>query len=185
MKTSTKIAIAFVTLAGLAGTTAMAADRYGKMRERAEFGMQQRIEQADADKSGDISLEEFTAAFKERFANADANKDGKLTVAEIAAEIERQRTERMASRFLDRFDVNNDGELTAEEIDSRQQKIFALMDSNDDGKIAVDEMPHRRGYHGGGHWGGHHGRGGYDMDDGGFRHHRGPGPMMEGGPTDK
>ncbi len=174
MKTSTKIAIAFVTVAGLAGTTAVAADRYGKMRDRAEFGMQQRLERADTDKSGDISLDEFTAAFKERFGKADANKDGKLTVAEIADEIERQRTERMARHMLDRFDVNGDGELTAEEIESRQQKMFALMDRNDDGKIAPDEMPRRMGRHDGGYWGGHHRHHGRGMDDEGFGMRRGP-----------
>lgn len=52
-------------------------------------GMAQRFEQADADKSGGVSLEEMQAQMLEhtqkRFAEMDANKDGALTKDEFKA----------------------------------------------------------------------------------------------------
>jgi Ca2+-binding EF-hand superfamily protein len=136
MKKSTKIALAFLALAGAAGSAAMAQD--GKR------GGGMRFEQTDADSSGDITFEEFAAAMKRLdFARADADRDGKATVGEIADEIERMRAERMARRIIARFDADGDGALTAAEIESRQKKLFALMDRNDDGKVVKDEMPRR------------------------------------------
>jgi Ca2+-binding EF-hand superfamily protein len=67
-----------------------------------------------------------------------------MTVAEIASEIERMRAERRAQRIVDRFDTDGDGMLTAAEIESRQKKMFALMDRNDDGKVVKEEMPQRK-----------------------------------------
>jgi Ca2+-binding EF-hand superfamily protein len=137
MKTSMKLAMTFLALAATAAGTAYAADRSGR------HGGGFRFERADADSSGDVTFEEFAAAMKNRVGAADADKDGKMTVAEIASEIERMRAERMARRIVERFDTDGDGALTAAEIESRQRKMFALMDRNDDGKIAPDEMPKR------------------------------------------
>jgi len=145
MKTSTKLALAFLTLAGFAGSAAYAADdRPGRDGPRASM----RFDRLDADKSGDVTFEEFSAMLKSRIGDADANGDGKMTVEEIAAEIEKMRAERMARRIIDRFDTDGDGMLTAAEVESRQRKMFALMDRNDDGKIVKDEMPRRKFRHG-------------------------------------
>jgi Ca2+-binding EF-hand superfamily protein len=138
MKKSTKLAIAFLALAGTAGSVAVAADGQGR-----RGGMGQRFEQTDADKSGDVTFEEFAAAMKARIGTADADGDGKMTVAEIASEIERMRAERRAQRIVERFDTDGDGMLTLAEIEARQKKMFALMDRNDDGKVVKEEMPDR------------------------------------------
>jgi Ca2+-binding EF-hand superfamily protein len=138
MKKSTKIALGFLTLASTAGavTTVMA--------QEGRRGSAMRFEQTDADSSGDITFEEFAEATKRLdFARADADRDGKMTVGEIADEIERMRAERRARRIIARFDTNGDGALTAAEIESRQKKLFALMDRNDDGRIVREEMPRR------------------------------------------
>ncbi|HET9535449.1 MAG TPA: acid-shock protein [Mesorhizobium sp.] len=140
MTTLTKAALAFLALAGTAGTMAVASDDdFGDWR-----GGKSRLERADADDSGDVTFEEFTAAMKRRIGGADADGDGKMTVAEIALEIERMRVERMARRIVERFDTDGDGALTPAEIESRQKKMFALLDRNDDGKIVKEEMPRRR-----------------------------------------
>ena len=97
------------------------------------------FEAADADSNGEVTFEEFAEAINSRLADADADGDGKMTVGEIAAAIERMRAERMAKRMVERFDTDGDGALTAAEIDSRQKKMFALLDRNDDGKIVRDE----------------------------------------------
>lgn len=137
MKRTMTYAFAFMTIAGALGSAAMAAD--GNSRR----GQHDRLERADTDNSGDVTFEEFAAVMNSRFGNADADKDGKMTVGEIAGEIQRMRAERMAKRLVERFDSDGDGALTTAEIEARQKKMFALMDRNDDGKIAKDEMPRR------------------------------------------
>ncbi len=152
MNRYTQIALAVLTLSGATATVAYAQDR-GPEGPR----MLPPIEMMDADKSGDITLEEVTKVTDERFATADADKDGKLTVAEVAAEIARLRSERMAERLISRLDTNEDGVLTADEVSKSRSKMFALLDKNDDGKIVKSEMPNRdRGMrkHGKGWFGG-------------------------------
>ena len=141
MKTSTRLAIAFLAIAGASGTAYAAEQgrRAGQDGPRAAM----RFEAADADASGDVTFEEFSAAVNNRVSSADADGDGKMTVAEIADAIERNRAERAARRFVERFDTDGDGALTAAEIESRQKKMFALLDRNDDGKLVKDEMPRR------------------------------------------
>lgn len=144
MKTSTRFAAAFLALASVSTSAAFAADRNGNKAEQRAA----RFERADADSSGDVTFEEFTAAMNQRIGKADADGDGKMTVAEIASAIERMRAERMARRLVERFDTNGDGVLTKAEIESRQKKMFALMDRNDDGKLVKDEMSRQGGRHG-------------------------------------
>jgi hypothetical protein len=141
MKNATRIALTFAAFAAMA-TAANAQGRghgamFGGANLRANF------ERADADKSGDVSYEEFAALFGDRFKKADADANGELTVEEIAAAIERMRAEQMAMRVMERLDANSDGKLTTAEIESQQKKLFALGDRNDDGKIAEGELPRR------------------------------------------
>ena len=154
MKTSTKLSLAFLTFAGLVSGAAYAAgpdgDGSGGAGGAGGRGAMMRFDRLDTDNSGDVTFEEFSAMLKSRVGEADANKDGKITVDELAAEIEKIRAERMAQRLIDRFDTDGDGVLTAAEVDSRQKKMFALLDKNDDGKIEKDEMPQKKG---GGRWG--------------------------------
>jgi Ca2+-binding EF-hand superfamily protein len=163
MKTSMKLALAFLAFAGLAAGAAFAAgpetdapDGPGGPDGQGGPRTMMRFERMDVDDSGDVTFEEFTAMFKSRIGDADANKDGKMTVEEIATQIERMRAERMARRLIERFDIDGDGALTAAEVESRQKKMFALMDRNDDGKIEKDEMPRH-----GGRWGRRWGPGGW------------------------
>lgn len=152
MNRYTQLALAFLTLSGATATVACAQDR-----GPGDARMLPPIEMMDADKNGDVTLEEVTKVTDERFATADADKDGKLTVAEVAAEIARLRSERMAERLISRIDTNDDGVLTADEVGKTRTKMFALLDRNDDGKIVKSEMPQRdRGMrkHGKGWFGG-------------------------------
>ncbi len=147
MKTRTNAAMTFLALAGLLGAaTAQVQAQDDDMRQGWNGGHGMRLEQADADQSGDLTFEEYAATIDARLANADADGDGRMTVGEIADEIVRIRAERQARRLIRRFDVDGDGALTADEIDSRQRKMFALLDRNDDGVIDRSEMP-RRGKH--------------------------------------
>ncbi|MCC0030322.1 MAG: EF-hand domain-containing protein [Brucellaceae bacterium] len=171
MNKTTKLALAFATFAALA-TTASAAEpkwrhgydgprqgmmdgRRGDMRGGQRDGMMRRgmdreqmFDRADADNSGDVTYEEFAAAFGGRFTSADADKNGELTVGEVADGIQRMMAERMAARVIERFDANNDGKLTVAEIESQQKKLFALADRDDDGKVTKEELQRRPGFDG-------------------------------------
>ena len=135
MKSRTKLAVAFLALAGAATGVAHAQDRDERRGDR--------FERLDADQSGDVTFEEFAAAMEGRIGSADADADGRMTVEEIADEIVRMRALRAARRMVERFDSDGDGALTTAEIESRQKKRFALLDRNDDGKIVEDEAPRR------------------------------------------
>lgn len=141
MKKTTTIAAAFLALAGFA--SAAQAEEDGRRADRQGPRSVAHFEAADADANGEVTFEEFAEAINNRLVNADADGDGKMTVGEIAAAIERMRAERMARRMVERFDTDGDGALTAAEIESRQKKMFALLDRNDDGKIVKDELPRR------------------------------------------
>lgn len=148
MKRTMKIALAFVALSGALASTAYAKDGQGGRHQGGRGGMMPPLEMLDANKDGDVTLEEFTKVANDRFASADTDKDGKLTVGEVAAEIEKMRTENMAKRMIARFDANDDGVLTAEEAANGEKKMFAMLDKNDDGKIAKSERPGKMGRHG-------------------------------------
>ncbi len=161
MKTTTKTAlVAIAVTIGAAGiATAYAADgkRAGGMRgdgPRAEM----RFERIDADGDGAVTFTEFFQPMAERFAEADADANGLVTFEEIVEAADNRRAARMAGRMISRFDVNGDGQLAIDEIESRQQKQFALLDFDESGSVTEDELPRRfAGGHRGGHRGGDRG----------------------------
>lgn len=144
MQTKMKTALTFLVLAGMIGGLTATA-RADDMRHGGKGHHGMRLEKADADKSGDLTFEEYATTIDARLANADADGDGQMTVGEIADEIVRMRAERAARRLVRRFDVDGDGALTPGEIENRQRKMFALLDRNDDGVIDRSEMPRRHG----------------------------------------
>lgn len=168
-------AIAFLALAAAVGTTVptLAQDagapsgpgieREGPRGERGERGERGRggemdprrmFQQADADGSGDISLEEFTAALQGRFENADADGDGAVTVAELADTLTRNRAERMAERMIRRFDTDDSGAIEQTDLVAFATRGFERMDRNDDGLIEPSELRGMRGDMGRKHDGG-------------------------------
>ncbi|TPK76456.1 hypothetical protein FJ930_04075 [Mesorhizobium sp. B2-4-15] len=147
MKKSTKLALAFVALAGAVGTTAYAENNASaKMRE----GMMARLDKAMNDSGGAITFDQFSNVMDARLKKLVADNGGKLTVAQLADALEKARFERMAKRIIARYDTKGDGTLTADDIAGRQKKVFALLDKNNDGKIDKSELPK------GGRFGRHH-----------------------------
>jgi EF hand len=152
MKTTTKLALAFTTLAAFAGN-AHADSSNRKHGGGMGFGLVS-LETMDTDKTGDVTFAEFKKAAGDRFILADANKDGKVTVEEMADAIEKVRVEQMAKRMIKRFDVDGDGAITQAEVDTNQQEVYALLDKNNDGKLVQLEMERKKkgwfGHRGGG-----------------------------------
>jgi Ca2+-binding EF-hand superfamily protein len=141
MKTTMKLAFAIATFAVLNGQ-ALAQSKFAGPNDAAGFRLPP-LELADIDKSGDVTFDEFKKAAGDRFANSDANKDGKVTFEEMAAVIEKIRTEQIAKRMINRFDVDGDGAVTLAEMETNQQEIYARLDRNNDGKLVKEEMQRR------------------------------------------
>lgn len=124
----------------------------------------QMFQTVDANSDGKLDFAEFSAKMNERFDAIDADKNGVVSADEIKAQIDTsknaKRGERMAMRIAQRFDVDGNKEITKAELENRQQKMFAMMDMNDDGFIQADEMPNRK-HHGGDR--GDHGKRGEQM----------------------
>ena len=146
MRTTTKLALAFVALAGAVGTTAYAENNASeKLRE----GTMMRLSKAMSDTNGTITFDQFSDAMNTRLKKLVADNGGKLTVAQLADALEKARFERMARRIIARYDTKGDGTLTTDDITGREKKVFAMLDKNNDGKIEKSELPkgHRLGHH--------------------------------------
>ena len=125
----TVLAWAFVAFAGAVGATASQAATDDRLFER-----------LDADKSGDVSFEEFLAAITGRLENADKDADGKLTVGEISATLKGQKANKQAEALVARFDTDKDGSITLGDVEARRKQRFAELDADADGKLVKEEM---------------------------------------------
>lgn len=105
---------------------------------------------ADANKDGNITRAEATAAATQHFTKMDFNKDGKLDQTDRDA----MREQRQAARF-DKMDANDDGAVSKEEFGNRGERA-------DGDRMSGDRGP-RDGQRWGGKRGGKGGRGGMDM----------------------
>ncbi|MFA6156036.1 hypothetical protein [Mesorhizobium sp.] len=150
----TKLAFAFIALAGAVGTAAYAENiDGGSMGGRPMM----RLNKAMKDSHGSISFDQFSNVMDSRLKKLVADNGGKLTVEQLAEALEKARYQRMAKRIIARYDGKDDGTLTSDDIGSREKKIFAMLDRNDDGKIEKGELPK------GGRFGNHRQWNGGDM----------------------
>ncbi|QKD06606.1 hypothetical protein [Mesorhizobium loti] len=156
MRKSTKLAFAFIALAGAVGSAAYAENiDSAKIRERTMM----RLDRAVNDNGGTITFDQFSDAMNARLKKLVADNGGKLTVAQLADALEKARFERMAKRIIARYDARGDGTLTSDDITGREKKVFAMLDKNNDGKIEKSELPKGRRF-------GHHRQ---SDDDGGVQ----------------
>ena len=109
----------------------------------ADFGPWQK---ADTNKDGTIDRAEFDARGAERFKAIDANGDAFVTQDEMKAFHEAQRAKfevakgDMGTKFLQRFDKDNDGKISAAEWPKEGRLKFEKADANSDGFVTKEEM---------------------------------------------
>lgn len=95
----------------------------------------------DQDGNGAVTLEEMRSSAQVRFDEVDTDGDGFLSQDELAAHSRAQSEER-ATRMISRMDSNEDGKLSVEEMTHRRspERVFNRMDKNDDGSISAEEF---------------------------------------------
>ena len=98
-------------------------------------------DEIDLDMNGIISRDEIVGEATKAFAGYDANSDGKLTAAELSG---RGGSRSAMGGFLKghskEVDRDGDGVLTRSEAIGNAERMFAKMDSNEDGKISSEEL---------------------------------------------
>ena len=144
-------------IAALSGLLAI-----GAVAATAQQSGQDRFQQLDADGNGEITQAEFQAHAEARFAEVDADGDGFVTGEELKAAGDARRAERSA-KMLERFDTDGNGSLDASELeamgdkrgdkrdgkkdgkrgDKGGERMIERMDTNDDGKLSMEEMTQR------------------------------------------
>lgn len=125
---------------------------------------------ADANKDGEITIEEAQALAAKRVGRFDRNGDGNIDQSDRDA-LRAETIDYRVRRFLHRYGANPDTGLTLEQFTAERNERFARRDIDDDGVLTRGEV---RGGHGPGRGAGRgpHHRGGPG---------RGPGGGMERG----
>ncbi len=121
-----------------------------RIREQAgqRFNPEQLFARLDQNKDGKLQKDELPGPLAERLAQADADKDGEITKEEFNAAAENLRGrfgqgERRApsvDETFTQFDKNNDGKLTKEELPERAANFLLRADRDDDGAVTKDEL---------------------------------------------
>ena len=89
MRKSTRLALAFMALAGAVGTTAYAENKGSS--ERMRDGVTTRLDKAMNDADNSITFDQFSSAIDLRLTKLAADNGGRLTVAELAEMLEKER----------------------------------------------------------------------------------------------
>lgn len=139
----TPVALAFCGAALVAAFTGPALAERGPDGEGRGAILLEMFNSADSDGNGLLSPEELAAHRLAMFTAVDANGDGALDAAEMTAYQTAQMADRMADRaarmIADRDD-NGDGSLTPDEMgEGPVERMFARIDSDDDGAISKAE----------------------------------------------
>lgn len=109
-------------------------------------GARPAFEELDANSDGQLTPDELEAFRAARFTEADTDGDGALSPEEMLARAEVQAGERRAARIermIARLDTNDDGKLSLEEMPAGgngRGDMFSRLDADEDGAISAEEF---------------------------------------------
>ena len=147
MKTHTKIVLGALVAAMALGTTAVAVQagsrgHHGKSFDRAEH----LFERYDTNQDGKITKDEITAARKASITKYDADKNGQLSLDEFQGLFNEIMRHRMV-RMFQKLDRDGDAKVSEAEIARRVDRMMAHLDRNDDGEIERGELKRKHKGH--------------------------------------
>jgi len=117
--------------------------KYGGMSKAGGHGMDGGMgmglfKKLDADSDGIVTREEAAKAKRKpvhMVKSLDTDKDGEVTGAEIDTWLAERR-----KKYMDRYDVNDDGVINAADETARIEQRFARFDADKDGKVTKEEF---------------------------------------------
>lgn len=129
-------AIVVISLGGIAAMDSAQAQGMGGFADPIEL-----FEQADANRDGVVSRDEYLAARVAKFDSLDRNHDGYLTDADFPrlGKMGGERADKLRE-MLQKADTNHDGKVSREEFRNAGTPIFDLADANHDGVIDKAEL---------------------------------------------
>ncbi len=130
MKIIRRIAVGMGLVCALGCTTALAQGVPTLSREV--------FSDADLNRDGTVSLDEFHKDIVRSFHALDFDRDGYITAGELGSLPDRQAVRRM-ERMIRRADQDGDGRLSFREVVEVRMRSFDEADSNRNDRISLDE----------------------------------------------
>lgn len=133
-------------LAGLAQADMEAGAGGGRCAMGAGYGRghgvmgQQLMERYDANKDGKVTQAEIDQNRQQWLTDADADKNGTLSLDEFRQLWTKSRNEMMVREFQF-FDRDGNGQVTIEEYKGPMANVVTDRDQNDDGSLGADDRP--------------------------------------------
>ena len=104
------------------------------------------MDRFDTDGDGKITKAEMATFRDEAMAKYDADKDGNLSLDEFQGVWLEHMQPRMVRKFQ-HLDSDGDAKVSSTEINNIMQRMMSHMDRNDDDVISKDDMRGRGGHH--------------------------------------
>jgi len=99
------------------------------------------LEQADANRDGKVSKQEYIDARAAQFSRMDRNGDGFIDEADAREGADQsQRGRRAASAIRGRMDSNGDGKVSKEEFVNAPTMLFDKVDADKNGELDAKEL---------------------------------------------
>lgn len=102
------------------------------------------FDDADSNKDGLVSRDEFIAARAGQFNRLDRNGDGFIDDADIPKRLLARRQQQGGGQVLAQFDTNGDGRVSKDEFVSGPTPLFDQADANHDGMLDSQEVESAR-----------------------------------------
>jgi len=114
--------------------------------------LKKRLEEADSNHDGKLTLSELEASVGAQFAELDADSNGLLSQSELEAMKGKWRGKKgkdgkpgkKGAKHFEKLDADGNGVISREEAPPRMQERFAELDADHDGSLSADELKARR-----------------------------------------